>query len=281
MGDHERAVGWMVASATAFAFMGVFVKMAPEVPVAEKVLFRNLVVLLVAGAVAIRRGMPLLGRRGNRRFLIARALLGIAGVACYFYGIDHLYLADAAMLNKLSPFVVALLGAAFLGEPLRRPVVIACVTAFTGALLVVRPRFDMTVVPALVALASAVFAGSAYALLRFMRNREAAETIVFMFALITVLVVGPVVAVDPYALTLPELGSLLGIGLAAAVGQIGLTTAYRYGPAGEVAVYSYLTILLSAVFGAVLFDEIPGLLSMLGGLLIIAGGVIVYRARSP
>jgi len=278
--DHVRAAGWMSASATAFALMGVFVKLLPEVAVTEKVLFRNLVTLFVAGALALHRGRPLLGHRGNRRFLLARSLFGVAGVSCYFFGISHLQLADAVMLNKLSPFVVAVLAAIFLSEPMRRPVLLACVTAFVGAMLVIRPRFELSVLPALVALSSAFFAGSAYALLRYLRSRESAETIVFFFSAVTVVLLAPFALIHRPSFGPVEWLGLLGIGITAAVGQIGLTRAYHHGPAAEVAVYSYLTILVSAILGAALFGEIPGIQSLLGGLLIIAGGVIVYHTRT-
>ena len=47
-----------------------------------------------------------------------RALLGVAGVTCFFYAIDHLTLADASLLNKVSPFFVTVFAAIWLGERL-------------------------------------------------------------------------------------------------------------------------------------------------------------------
>ena len=105
--------------------MGVFVKLASDVGVFEKVLFRNVVTLVVAFAVALRNGGPLLGRRRNQPALMARSLLGIGGVVCYFYAIDHLLLADASMLAKLSPFFVSVFAAVFLGEALKKRIVVA------------------------------------------------------------------------------------------------------------------------------------------------------------
>ena len=85
----------MTVSAAAFAGMGAFVKAAADVPVVEKVVVRNLISLFIAGVVAWRAGRPLLGRRENQGFLLLRSLLGVAGVVCYFYAIDHLILAAA------------------------------------------------------------------------------------------------------------------------------------------------------------------------------------------
>ena len=69
---------------------------------------------------------------------------------------------------------------------------------------------------------------------------------------------------------------MLGIGLGAAGGQFGLTHAFRHGPAAEVALYSYGTIVFSAIFGFALWNEVPDGLSALGGLLILSAALLVF-----
>jgi drug/metabolite transporter (DMT)-like permease len=276
--NRAKAIGHALTSAFGFAVMGVFVKLASEVGFAEKVLFRNLVTLAVAFVVVQLNRGRLLGRRENQRFLLARALLGIGGVMCYFWAIDHLVLADAAMLGKLSPFFVAIFAAAFIGERLDRRVVFALVLGFTGGLLVIKPRFELEVLPSLVGAASAVFAGGAYVLLRFLREREKPETIVFYFSLVTVVGLLPFVAPSFVPPSPTEWLWLLGIGTSAAVGQISLTAAYRYGRAGPVSLISYTTILFAAFFGWLIWAEVPDFLSIIGGILIIAGATAAFVA---
>lgn len=268
----------MLLSAFSFAVMGVFVKLTPEVATPLKVIFRNLVTLLISLAVVVRNGRPLLGEKENQRYLIARSLLGIGGVSCYFYSINHLLLADAAMLNKLSPFVVALLALVLLKEVPGKYTVLALVIAFLGGLLVLKPRFDLSVIPALVGLASAVFAGSAYAAVRFLRGREAPETIIFHFSVVTAIVLTPISLMHFKMPGLVELMLMTAIGITAAAGQFGLTMAYHHAPAAEVSLYTYTTILFSAIFGYFLWSEVPDVLSLIGGLMIIGGGVLVLVA---
>lgn len=269
----------MLVSAAAFAVMGACVKAAEAVPLAEKVMVRNLITLVIAGALAVRAGRPLLGHRRNRLLLLTRSLLGVGGVTCYFYAIGHLILADAAMLTKVSPFFVAVFAAIFLGERAPRGVMLAMVVAFLGGLLIIKPRFDLSVVPALIGLGSSLFAGGAYTVLRALRTRESTETIVFFFSLVSLLVFSPIVAVDTYRPHGSEWLFLLGIGLGAAAGQFGLTLAYRWAPAAQVSIYSYAMILFSALLGLVVWHEIPDLLSITGGALIIAGGVLALTAQ--
>lgn len=283
MENRSKALWYALASAFAFAVMGLFVKLASDVAVIDKVLFRNLVSLFIALAIVIRNRRPFIGKRQNQVALMSRSLLGIGGVVCFFWAIDHLLLADAAMLTKLSPFFVAVFAAIFLREHITIRVAAALVLGFAGGLLIIKPSFDLRVLPALVGAASAVFAGGAYVLLRYLRNREAPETIVLYFSVVSVVGLLPFVLPHFEQPSLVEWLWLLGIGLGAAVGQLALTASYRHGPAGPVALIGYANIIFSALFGWLWWAEIPDLLSISGGVLILAGGVLAFTQveRAP
>lgn len=269
----------MLASSLSFALMGVCVKASPDVPVTLKVVFRNLVTLAVAAALVGRTSARFFGHPGSRRLLLGRSLCGIVGVTAYFWTIDHLYLADAAILNKLSPFFVTVFAAVFLSEAINRPVATALVLAFGGAILIIKPRFDLSVVPALVGLLSAAAAGAAYVFVRALRQREPPETIVFVFSLTTVALLSPAAVATGYRPSPPDLALMAAIGLFAAGGQFGLTAAFRHAPASEVALYSYATVVFSALFGFAIWNERPDLLSIVGALMVIAGGALPLAAR--
>ena len=276
MESRSRALWNALASAFSFAVMGAFVKLAADVDVLEKVFFRNIVSLAVALAIVLHNGRPFFGKRRNQLALMSRSLLGVCGVSCYFWAIDHLLLADAAMLGKLSPFFVAIFAAFFLREHLTIRVAAALVMGFAGGLLVIKPAFDLRVLPALVGAASAVFAGGAYVLLRFLRDREPPETIVLHFSLVTVVGILPFVLPGLARPTGIEWNWLLGLGVSAAAGQLTLTASYRHAPAGKVALIGYATIVFSALFGWLWWAEVPDHLSALGGLLILGGGIVAF-----
>jgi drug/metabolite transporter (DMT)-like permease len=271
----------MIVSSAAFSGMGAFAKAAADVPVVEKVVASNLILLVIAGAAARRAGRPLLGRRENQGLLLLRSFLGVAGAVCYFYAIDHLILADATMLTRLAPFFVAVFALFFLSERPPKAVIFAMVIAFAGGLLVIKPRFALSILPALIGLATSVFAGGAQTTLRSLRSRETPETIVFHFSLATVVVLTPFAALDFHLPTGRETLFLIGIGVGAAIGQFGLTLAYRYAPAAGVSIYSHTMIIFSAVFGLAFWAEVPDLLSLVGGVLIISGGALAFAAERP
>lgn len=281
MDNKPKAILFMLFSASSFAMMGVFIKLATELPVHEKVFFRNLISLIFAAIVILKTGHPFFGKLKNQPFLLARSIFGLLGVLTFFYAIDNLLLVDADMLNKLSPFFVTIFAAIFLAEKLTAAKIVFLALAFGGALLIIKPSFDLSVLPALSGTVSALFAGAAYTLLRFLKNREETETIVFYFSFISVLGIAPFLFFGARWPSLAEWPLLFGIGISAALGQFALTAAYKQAPASEVSIYIYTSILFSALFGMLFFNEIPDIYSIAGGLMIIAAAISSsYFAKS-
>lgn len=279
-GYHKgKGIVYMLISALFFAFMGVTVKAAVNIPLAQKVLFRNLVMVVLISVPLLGRGREaFLGRRGNRSLLFARSLMGMTGVFLYFFSLSSLNLADASMLNKLSPFFVTLFSVLFLKERLKSYQIPALLAAFLGALLVIKPRWDLEMLPALAGFCAAITAGAAYTLINALKGREHPNTVIFWFSGISTLVMLPfslAVWVTPRPL---ELASLVGTGVFAAGGQYFLTRAYQLAPAAEISIYNYSHILFSILMGLVFFAELPDPLSCLGAVIIIAVALFLYLA---
>ncbi len=275
--DHKpRAVLYMLISAFAFAVMGAMVKLSGSIPVFEKVFFRNLISLIMAYAMIKNSQASFWGKRENRKFLLARATLGLIGVVLYFYAISNLILADSSMLNKLSPFFVTLFACWFLKEKLSPIQIPALIAVFVGALLVIKPQFDLSIVPALAGAASAMTAGASYTLVRFLKDRENPATIVFYFSFVSVMGMIPFVLTNFQVPTGMQLFFLIGTGVFAAIGQFALTYAYKYAPAAEISIYNYFSILFSTILGFLVWGEMPDWMSMVGGVLIVVAALVTY-----
>ncbi|MDZ7797268.1 MAG: DMT family transporter [Candidatus Marinimicrobia bacterium] len=118
--DYLKSVLLMTISSLSFAVMSLMVRLAGDIPLLEKVLFRNFFSLLIALFIIMKNKQPVWGIKGNRKYLILRGVTGLIGVMLYFYSITHLTLSDATMLNKLSPFFVIIFASLFLKERLNR-----------------------------------------------------------------------------------------------------------------------------------------------------------------
>jgi len=276
MENKKKAVILMLISSLAFACSAAAVKLSGNLPVFEKVFFRNILAVIIAFIALKQSNDPIFGKKENQKFLLLRSLLGVLGMIMYFYAISNLYLADSAMLHKLFPFFVTLFAAVFLKEKLSKIQIPALIVVFLAALLIIKPRFDYSIFPALAGFGTAVFSGGTYTLVRFLRTREKPATIVFYFSFISLITLSPFILLDYQPPTPNQWFYLLLIGVFAAIGQFSLTYAYRYGKASEIAVYNYTNIIFAGIIGFLLWQEIPDLLSFLGGFVIIAVSIFVF-----
>ena len=272
----KKAVLFMLLAALSFSFMTVMIKLAGDIPTLEKVLFRNVGSLTIFFLLFHRKGIPLLGRRKNQVYLLGRSVFGTIAMGMIFYAVNNMYLADASMLNKLNPFFVTLLAAIFLKEKLSRLQFPALIIAFLASLLIIKPRFDLEILPSLAAVGSALFSAAAHVSVRFLNSRERPATIVFYFAFVSTLLILPFVIPN---FVLPQGIQwlyLVSIGIFAAIGQLSMTNAFKNEKASEVTIYNYISILFAAILGFVIWGEVSDILSIIGGIIIISVAVSMY-----
>lgn len=272
-----RAIFMILLSGLSFSLVAVMVRMAGDVPIYEKVFFRSIVMLGAMGAVAVRSRENPFARNPRMRLLIVRGALGTMAMFLYFFAIERLTIADATVLNKLSPFFVTLFAVLFLKEKLSKYIVPVLVVAFTGAALIIKPEFSLDALPAVGGLLSAAASGAAYTMVRHLRGHEPPYRIVFYFSLVSVVVaVPPMIAhfVMPEGL---QWLYLFGGGVFATTGQIALTLGYHQAPATRVSIYVYAHIIFAFLLGLVLWGEMPDVLSIVGTCMIMAAAVYNYR----
>ena len=70
--ERKKALIYMMISTFSFAIMGAIVKYLNEIPVVEKVFFRNLISLIIAFIIIKKGKTPLFGNRTSQKFLLLR-----------------------------------------------------------------------------------------------------------------------------------------------------------------------------------------------------------------
>ncbi|MDO5738346.1 MAG: DMT family transporter [Eubacteriales bacterium] len=237
----KKGVFFILLSAFSFALMSVFIREVGDLPAAQKALFRNSVSFLFA-AVMVKRGRSenTAEKKHNWRQLLLRSVCGTIGVVANFYAISRLPLGDSNSLNKLSPFFTILASALILKESVKPYQLFGLGIAFTGALLILKPTAIGLSLAHIVAIIGAIAAGFAYTYVRQLRLLgEQGAYIVFFFSAFSILtLIGPVLF-KYQAMTSRQLILLLLAGVAASLGQLGVTEAYKYAPARAISIYNY------------------------------------------
>lgn len=289
MSNKTKGIIAIIISAFGFALMALFVRLCDDYGAAvssfEKSFFRNAIALLLAIVVFLRtpaHGLhahafqPTTPRRKAWLLLFARSLFGSVGIFGNFYALSKIPIGEAMTLNKTAPFFAVLFAGIFLGERVNRRQVLALALAFTGAILVMKPGFGADEpFAACCALAGGLGAGIAYTCVHELgRLGVGSALIIVIFSAFSCLCAVPFIIVDFTPLTLAQLLILLGAGVGAAIGQFGVTTAYRLAEPRSVAVYDYTNIIFTSLFGYFFFAQTPDALSILGF------GLIIFAALS-
>lgn len=278
MNQKYKGVIYIMLAALCFALMNTFVRLSGDLPSIQKSFFRNLVALVFAAIILKKNKGGFLHDKKNLGLLIVRSICGTIGILCNFYAVDHLVLADASMLNKMSPFFAIVFSYFFLKEKVNFVQLFSVIGAFIGCLFIIKPSFgNLGSLPALVGLIGGVGAGAAYtAVRRLGQCGEKGPFIVFFFSAFSCLVTLPYLVIGYEPMTFIQISMLLLAGLAAAGGQFAITAAYCYAPAKEISVYDYSQVLFSAILGFFLFNQVPDKYSVLGYILICGMAIFMF-----
>ncbi|EGQ3916507.1 DMT family transporter [Staphylococcus pseudintermedius] len=277
MNTKVKGILAILISAIGFSFMAVFFRLSGDLPVFQKSLARNFVAMFIPLFFILKYKQPFFGKLSSQPLLVTRSVLGLMGVLLNIYAIDHMVLSDADILMKLNPFWTILLSLIFLKEFIQKYQITSMVIAIIGMLFVVKPEFSSDVIPAIVGLLSGVFAASAYTAVRALSTREAPYTIVFYFSFFSVIVLIPFVAFTFEPMSLIQIVYLILAGLSAAVGQIGITVAYSYAPAKDISIFTYASIIFTAINGFILFNESPDFYAIIGYIIILSASYYMFE----
>ena len=261
-----------------FALMTFFVRMAGNLPTMQKAFFRNAVAAVAALFLLARSEEGFKIKKSSWRDLFLRSFFGTMGLICNFYAVDRLAIADANILNKLSPFFAIIMSYFILKEKANKTEWLCVVVAFIGAVFVVKPSMDMQFVNAMIGMLGGFGAGVAYTFVRKLgKAGERGPVIVMCFSVFSCIVTTPFLIIGAKPMSLYQIVMLLLAGAAATGGQLSITKAYTKAPAKEISVFDYSQVVFAAALGLVFLGQIPDLMSIIGYVIIIGSAVFKWN----
>jgi drug/metabolite transporter (DMT)-like permease len=246
--------------------------------------FRSALALPVVLAIVARRrdGALLRTRRLPQHML--RALTGTTAMACSFFALTVLPLAEQTALTFTTPLFVTLLAIPFLGERVGPWRLGAVVVGFLGILVIALGKgafagaVDRWVLIGMaVAVGHGVFSAATTLLVRNLSGTERSTTIVLWQS---VLMTGLTAIVLPFVWVTPtgkEVLILLAIGVIGGVAQVLLTEAYASAQVSALGAFSYTGILWAVLLGWLVFGDRPGLATLAGAALIVAASLAIMH----
>lgn len=279
-----RGVAYKIGSVVVFIAMAALIK-AAAVPAGQAVFFRSFFAMPVIVVWLMLRGQLSTGFYVARPWGHAlRGVLGSAAMGLGFAGLLFLPLPDATALGYAAPMLTVLFAALILGERVRLYRLSCVALGMVGVLIVLMPRLggggDGALLGAGLVLTGAVFAALAQITIRRLVQTEKTPAIVFYFSLTATVLA---LATLPFGWVWPtpvQWALLIGAGLLGGLGQILLTSSYRWADASVIAPFEYASILFALGIGYFAFAEVPSLATLSGAALVVLAGVlIIWRER--
>lgn len=282
-----HGIAFKVASVCLFMCMASLIKATADVvPPGQAVFFRSFFALpIILGWLAMRHELRDGWKTNNPLGHLWRGLIGTSAMGLGFMGLGLLPLPEVTAIGYAAPLLVVIFAAMFLDEKVGVFRLSTVALGMAGVLIVLSPRLSVALgvtetLGAIVVFMSAVFAAMAQVFVRKLVATEGTAAIVFWFT-ITSSVLS--LFTIPWGWVWPGWqagGLLVCAGLLGGVGQIFLTSSYRYADASLVAPFDYTSMILALGIGYFVFSEIPTATMLIGaGIVIFAGVLIIWRER--
>ncbi|HVG48094.1 MAG TPA: DMT family transporter [Rubellimicrobium sp.] len=206
-----------------------------------------------------------------------RAGLKLLALVSFFAAFSYGQLTDVTAIAFTSPIFVAIGAAVMLGERLTLSIILCILASFVGALFIVRPDGGLTIGMGF-ALIGAMLTALIQLMLKTMSSGDRTDTLVVWNLLLT----APMALVPALLFwTTPTVweGSLLMVqGVLGAANMSLMTHAFSLAPATIVAPVDFLRLPLVAAAAYVLFGEVAGPATWLGGAIICGSALLAMRS---
>ena len=274
----KSGVVWMLI--TAFFFVCVHATgkyLLVRYPVVQVVWGRYIFHLLLAILVLAPHLKRLL-RTTNLKLQLLRSSFMLGSTTFYFAGVQFLPLTEANAINFLTPILVVILAQPILGEKVGLRRWLGVGLGFIGAMIVIRPGSGLMDFAAGILIMSALCNACYQLSTRKLGGIDDPLTTLIFTAIVGS--IGASIAVPFYWEPIDLNGWLLmiAIGAFALVGHFALINAFRLAPASTIAPFSYSMLIWSALFGFLIFDQLPDYWVVIGAAVIVIGGVTILRA---
>lgn len=283
--NHQPLMGimLMVLSTVSLAALDTSGKwiMAIGLPLFVMSWVRYIVHLIIVSALVIPTyGFEII-KTNRLKAQIMRGLAMLLSSLSFFTALHFLPQADATAINFLAPLIVLAIAPWILKEPPKISRWVAALTAFCGVLLIIRPSAGLDPIGVFFGLVTALLFAVQYIITRRLATENSFTTLIWsgIVGFVSLSFTMPFILIS----TLPLLKSfgwfewlvMFCTGIFGTLGHLLQIQAYQKAPASLLSPFVYSKIISAALFGWLVWKQLPGLLSWLGILIICASGITI------
>ncbi len=220
-------------------------------------------------------------KTGKPMWHLVRGLMSVLFLVGVVIGLRELTLANAYAIFFSAPLLVALLSIIFLQEKVGIRRWSSIVIGLVGVLIALNPSGDGFFSLGAIACLFGVFGYSVVVIvIKKMSTTETTFAMVFYFLLSLTVGCGILSLFDWQPMQWEHWPVLLALGLSGSIGQYLITEAFRLAPVSVITPLDYSALIWGALFGYVIWLEVPALHVWLGAAIIIGSGLYLMIRES-
>lgn len=273
-----RGVVLMLLSTVIFSLTHVSIREASaHTPPIQVAFLRNVFAVIFIIPLMVRMGRSL-WVTSSLKIHVLRASLHVTAMFAFFTAVSIAPLARVTALGYTAPIFAAVISVLILGEKFRLYRWSAIIMGFLGALIILRPGFDVIDTGSLLVLFASALWGVVLVLIKLLGKKDSSFTITAYMSVLGTLLS----AIPAYYIWVTPLWHqwpiLIFIGLISTVGQLCLTEALKHLDTTAAMPFDFLRLIWAAIFGFIFFSEIPDIYLWIGAIIIFGSGfMIAYR----
>ena len=267
----------MFLSVCAFSVMDLIVKWSENYPLGEVLFFRGFFGLFPIIFLIPRDRLKDFYKTKRSGLHFLRCFVGLIALTSIFIALRNLPLATVVSISFAAPIFTTIMSIFFLSEKVGIYRWLAVIVGFVGIIIITQPGLSVLniyyIYPIIFCL------GLSYVAIAI-RQLSASEPVwlISLYFSASITVLGLISL--PFGWVMPSLKDFILLSLVGVLGGVAnllLSQSYKLSEVSLVTPLKYLALIFGIIFGYLIWDEVPTILTLFGSALVILSSVIIFR----
>lgn len=275
-----KAIILNILSIVFFSIMVIFIRKASEnLHILEVVFFRNLLAFIVMLPLLISTGLAAI-KMNNTKLFFMRGFFGAIGMLAGFTCLTLIPLAQATAISFSKPIFITIGATIFLGEIIKARRIAAIIIGIIGMLIIVQPGVNSLSFGIMLAIIAALAHSINALIVKKLTLTDSPQAIIMWMVIILI----PITFVP--AVTVWQWPSfetwlyLWGIAIVGTLAHFSWTKSYTMAEITSLESIEFIKLPIMALFGWMIFSEIPGTWTWIGGSIIFISTIYISRREA-
>ena len=260
--------------------MVIFIRKASEnIHVLEVVFFRNLLAFIVMLPLLKSTGLAAI-KMNNTSLFFMRGFVGAIGMIAGFTCLTLIPLAQATAISFSQPLFITIGAAIFLGEIIKARRIAAIIVGIIGMLIIVQPGFISFSFGIMLAIISSLALSVNALIVKKLTITDTPQTIIiWMVIMLIPITFIPAISVWQW----PNFETWLylwGIAILGTLAHFSFTKSYTMAEITSLEPIGFIKLPIIALLGWMIFEEIPGTWTWVGGLIIFISTIYISQREA-